>query len=693
MKAYIKSFLKPKHSKFLVYVALVLICLIAPSILYYLFGHLHFPPSGGDIGDWLRYAYGLFENRYPLWDNNPWQYPPFALIIIYMLAKLTSELTAVRLMGLLLMGLLPIPMFLLGKKLTGKDSLALLIAFLTATSGIYYDMYGWGSLPNLLGFVFLPLTFLYRLKLIQNETLSNLLYTSILSILVVLTHHLTTIILLMTLGFLTLFSLMKRQKIKNSIIHLLIPTSVFLLYRFSVGPNEFISFNESAWYKSYADFSTLVWVFKDIMLLIVFSVLAILGFVWMYRDNKYMAVLFGAWTISPYLFCLLWIPKLVAIDFNRLPIFALQPTTMLALFFIYQVLKSEKNVEIPTRALSVSILTILMLTAFFSGPIIFGQNVIKYYPKADYNVYEPLMWVKNNTEPLDTIVTREGQVGRWIEGVDHRRVLVYGAPRFQFIRGQHDMCIATEIALTANIFFQNDVFRIKDHTPTLFEKTPFIYLYHEGNYELLGFLSDQFFQINWKNGTESLGWGYAYKGYDISTIDFSYVVRYITPHFEVTKTISLSVDNRVDIQYIVNNRGNTAVANISLPLWLYKNCQPSYTNGTLSTNLGDITLTTNAIDDNLIFSPEHDKHKIVLEFEPQGNETAIYLSLATANKRLTSNNKLSFTTSVIIEQFNLTYALISKTDQEVKRWLTIQPELWDLAYDGEVYQIYRLVKK
>ena len=66
MKAYIKSFLKPKHSKFLVYVALVLICLIAPSILYYLFGHLHFPPSGGDIGDWLRYAYGLFENRYPL---------------------------------------------------------------------------------------------------------------------------------------------------------------------------------------------------------------------------------------------------------------------------------------------------------------------------------------------------------------------------------------------------------------------------------------------------------------------------------------------------------------------------------------------------------------------------------------------------------------------------------------------------
>ncbi|GAG53744.1 unnamed protein product [marine sediment metagenome] len=111
---------------------------------------------GGDIGDWLRYAYGLFENRYPLWDNNPWQYPPVAIIIIYLLAKLTSELTAARLMGFLLMGLLPIPMFLLGKKLIGKDSLALLIAFLTATSGVYYDMYSWGGLPNLLGLIFHP---------------------------------------------------------------------------------------------------------------------------------------------------------------------------------------------------------------------------------------------------------------------------------------------------------------------------------------------------------------------------------------------------------------------------------------------------------------------------------------------------------------------------------------------------------
>jgi len=684
--------LKPKYSKILVYVALGLICLIAPSILFYLFGHLYFPPHGGDIGDWLRYAYGLFENRYPLWDNNPWQYPPFALIIIYLLAKLTSELTAVRLMGLLLMGLLPIPMFLLGKKLTGKDSLALLIAFLTATSGIYYDMYSWGSLPNLLGFVFLPLTFLYMLKLIQNETLSNLFYTSILSILVVLTHHLTTIILLMTLGFLTLFSLMKRQKMKNSIVTILIPTSVFLLYRFSVGSNEFISFNESAWYKNYFYFPVAVWVFKDVMLLIVFTVLAVLGFIWIYRDNEHMAVLFGAWTISPYLFCLLWIPKLVAIDFHRLPIFALQPTTVLALFSIYRVLKSKQNIEIPTRALSVSILTILILTSFFSGPIIFSQNVIKYYAKSDYYVYEPVMWVKNNTEPLDTIVTREGLVGRWIEGVDHRRVLIYGAPRFQFIRGQYKMCIATETALTSNILYQNDMFKIKDQTPVLFEKTPFIYLYHEGSYELLGFLCDQFFQISWEDGTESLGWGYAYKGYNISKIDFSYVVHYITPHFEVTKTISLSADNRVDIQYIVENRGDTAVANISLPFWLYKNCQPSYTNGTLSTNIGNVILTTNAIDDNLIFSPAHDKYKIVLEFEPQGNETAIYLSLTTSNKRLTSNNRLSFTTSVLIEHFNLTYALISKTDQEVKRWLTIQPELWDLAYDGEVYQIYRLVQ-
>lgn len=686
-----------------VHTFLVPLLLLAISGLLFVFTLVEFSkynlPPGGDQGDWIALAHGLCGNSYPLWNRNPWGYPPLFAIIYYVFANLTNDLVTIKLSGPVLIALMPLSTFFLAKEITRNNYSSLFIAAITATFPSYYEMLAWGGYTNILGFLLLPLAILSVLKLHEKPMLTSYLRTTFFIMLVVLSHHITSLIMFFSLMLWSLYLIVSRKDAKHGIFALVMALASLLIYYGVIIRNpQYIIFNEAAWYRLALTSEKVIFVFKNWSLLLILIPLSALGFVKLYRERRQTAVLLLVWLVLPFLFQLTHPFRIIAIDSVRLLFFSIQPAILLSAYSITGITKifherRPSSKKIPYKKVVVTAICLGLIAGSFQAGMHTLSNASRYWvfimtcnPNSDSDAFEVINWVKKNTEATDVIVTYDHVIGRWIQGLAHRRVIYHLPPQFIFIPEYFERTVLGVALLSSNIIGQNAIFRVKDQVPLLHDFTPRIYLYHQGDYEFLGYLSDGFLQINTTWGVDDLELDHLIsiqKGY------CSYMVQYLLPNFEVTRIVDLSKDEAISIDYYVRKRSEVEIISVSFPLWLPWGSRWDYDGKMLRTSIGDVEILTNADNTTMMIDPRLNQTKIQMEFKPRDGEMNLHVKLIGQNMRMTKEPSFLYTVDEIVKKYDITHILIRKDDIDAEK-LLLNDRRWVPVYENQVYVIYCL---
>jgi len=172
------------------------------------------PPSA-DVGLYATYVNLILEGgfSFPTWDPYHMAGEPMVRPLgFHYLAALISlmfhvdPVWAVFYTGIFLSALTPITMYLLTKRLTGRDELALLCAGLSSINYLDVEILGWGGHPNIAGLALLPLTFYFFLGTSRGSKVAAALLIPTLALI----DHSSFFMCLATLGVYAIFLLLRK---------------------------------------------------------------------------------------------------------------------------------------------------------------------------------------------------------------------------------------------------------------------------------------------------------------------------------------------------------------------------------------------------------------------------------------------------------------------------------------------------
>ncbi len=532
---------KGKIISLTVYAMLLLSAFIPSAVIWaYLRGRAL--PWWHDGGNWLKHMHAIFGETAPMWEEGVWQYPPLYFLFLAGAQKLVGdEVLALKLTALVAFSLRPITTYMLGKKLLGGRLPALGAAWLASVPPVAVEMIGWGGYPNLLGFTILPVVFYSILNLTEQTTFKNLIIALILALVTTLTHHLTFLVFVGTMALWVLalgFMRLKREfaAVGSTLIFTLV---VFIAYRLTFAwPNQFVLFNEAAYHHLTlaANPGIIMWIFKDGLLLFLLFLTAFLSIILSVQEDveKEKLALLVAWVVTPILMSQGHLLG-VTMDYPRIFIFTVQPLLILAAMplslldkfvsdgsnllhnlkedmslFLRSVKRGRFNGQekVSGKRLLVTTLVIITLIAT-SMNLALGIRTVRavelWYRGIDYygdeEKLEASRWILENTSPEDVFVAEE-KIGRWIEGLAGRPVLLYEQPMFLFMKGEAERAYAARSIYTSNYGIANGFTWVFDQTPHgVF--SPTVAFYHKGDYEGLLYLDVNSSQIEWdsKDGT------------------------------------------------------------------------------------------------------------------------------------------------------------------------------------------------
>ncbi|MEM3833350.1 MAG: hypothetical protein QW128_07165 [Thermoprotei archaeon] len=493
-------------------------------------------PMWSDPGEWLKYSnaieahlaltIGLNEDvykymLYPMWNQGVWQYPPLFFIILIPLIKLLNPFLALKLMGSLLLSLQPIPTYFISKRITKSRIGGLLAAYISSLMPLYLEMYGWGGYPNLMGFLLLATNIYFTLAAIEEGGKKYFSLMLLTSMLIPLTHHLTTGIHLGVLGlWMIMMNMMKKlSEIRYLAYNFCTSSATLFLYRIILAyPSQFVTFNEAAYYSLRVDFlNTIVWLFKSPILMSIVIIIAI--YLFLKRnilDRRYQALLLS-WTLFPVLATQGYLFNFT-IDYNRVFFFAVQPIPLIVASPFTSINSLDLNgmfgsinyssIKKYTVAIAIIVIVVLSPFLFLLAGFETMRNVVGWYssqdPYGDIDKAAALKWIRYNTEPNSTFVADEF-IGRWIEGYADRRTLLYMEPRFLFIEGQLDRYYIASSILLSNHEIRNKYFRVMDQTPYSTSFSPSLFVWSKGEYKETLFVNDTRLNLETSNKTYSVG--------------------------------------------------------------------------------------------------------------------------------------------------------------------------------------------
>ncbi|MEM2430329.1 MAG: hypothetical protein QW779_07370 [Nitrososphaerales archaeon] len=573
----------------LAYILLAISCLV-PFILTLAYLSYRALPWWSDAGEWLKYANALeadlairlgFANYdvkcklIPMWDQNAWQYPPLSLILIILLKRIFDPISSLKLLGILSLSLQPIPAFLLARKITKSNLAGLLSAYSSSMMPLYIEMLGWGGYPNLLGFLMIGFAFYSILYTFENLSKKSIVMVIVLSILVMLTHHLTFGIYIGVIIFWALLMLLfgrEDKKFHWIVIFIALGATItsFLIYYYTlIWPPQYTLYNEAALYGlRFEIIEGVPWVFKEpapiiaiglIILAMFFGIRGVL-------EKRYLTMLFS-WSAFPCIATLGFLFN-ITLDYNRVFFFAIQPVMVLSatpiallhshkieltpLFkFMRKALNSIMPFNINYKKLGVYIIIALSIIAslntFLIGIRVMG-NVDSWRssidPYGDSEKMAALQWIIHNTSPNDTFVAEE-LIARWIEGFSERRVYLYTEPRFLFIKGQIERYYIASSILNSNYEIRNGYVRVLDQTPYNPILSPQIYFWSRGMYHRSLFFNDNILIIK-----------ASINGKPINITSFT--------HTNVTTSNLIRFDEYAMIQTIYENKLVKLMKNVSI---------------------------------------------------------------------------------------------------------------------------------
>lgn len=433
-------------------------------------------PWWTDGGNWLKHVNAVLGDIYPMWEEGIYQYPPIFFILTGVVAELTGNLiVSLKSVALVSFFIFPIAMYFLSKKIFGRSLAGVAAAWLTAFFPLFLEFMGWGGYPNILAFAFLSIAFFFMTRYVEGKKLmaTNLIPVAVSIMIVTLTHHITSLILIGVLALWFLLSILFKGVEKKHVATLLVITlSVFLVYRLvCVWPPDFSFNNIAAYYRLRATVN-LHYIFKNEIFLALFAVACTLGILAMIhtRIPSYKTRLVTAWTLTPliatqgYLFN-------VSLDYNRIFFFIFQPLLLLAsasalmvnlkepISFSKTTLKSFKWIKKRSNIIRLTSIAVLGILALLGTSISIAtvKNINAWYsfidPYGDNDKFLAVDWLAKNSNPLDTIVAEE-PIGRWIEGYCKRRVLLHTSPWFLFMKGEVEREYAARSLLTSQFGIQ-----------------------------------------------------------------------------------------------------------------------------------------------------------------------------------------------------------------------------------------------
>jgi len=420
-------------------------------------------PWWSDGGNWLKHTNAILGNAYPMWNEGTYQYPPLFFILLAFLKMLTDDsLFSLKMLALLSFFFFPTSMYCLANGFYGSPYAGVVAAWLTAFFPLFLEYMGWGGYPNILGFTILSLAFRFTIKFVEHGRLRDGVIASFLAVAVTLVHHLTTLIMFGTLVFWVLLSVLARSKgWKRVVVVFAVSLLAFVAYRLLLAwPSDFVLFNEAAYYRLRFNLN-LQYIFKTAPLAVLFAISCVLGALFQLRGKiaGFKFVFLIAWLLVPVVGTQGYLLK-ITLDYNRIFFFVFQPLILLASSSValpvdLADLFRSIRVRLLTREFvcnfsSLAIALLLVFSCIVSGVVAIG-NINSWYnsidPYGDSDKFGAVEWLANLSS--HSVVVAEEPVGRWIEGISEKRVMLHTKPRFLFMKGELEREYAARALLTS----------------------------------------------------------------------------------------------------------------------------------------------------------------------------------------------------------------------------------------------------
>jgi len=523
-----------ENERALVRLNLIMACLVPALLLGWNLWHRSLP-WWSDGGNWLKHMNALLGENWPMWEEGTFQYPPMYFVLLALVSKLTGEGNALKLTSVAILSLGPIPIYVLTRQLFDSKLAGVAGAWLMSLSPALVEMIGWGGYPNLLGLLIMPVTFYFVFRAVETKGSADLIWAALCAVLVMLSHHLTYLIMMGTLALwlLSLAATRRWKEVRSVAVVLAISALAFVTYRVLLAwPVQFILFNEQAYYRLNVEPGVLLWLFKDsrlLFLLFLVSSYSALYFI-VTKKNSTAVSLLLSWVAAPVLLCSGHLMG-VALDYMRIFAFIVQPVMILAASSLSLVpsrpipthgppdtvtsrLESlvtgfESFVRWMMRPNTVarfvlvaggacSVILTLAMGAMTVESVNLWYNGVD--PYGDGAKVETANWIRANTGERDVFVAQE-QIARWIEGLGQRRVVMYQEPMYLFMVGELERATAARAILFSQRGIVSGEVWVSDQSPwgTM---APLVSIYREGWYSDVFFVDahDSFVLVRTQDG-------------------------------------------------------------------------------------------------------------------------------------------------------------------------------------------------
>lgn len=511
-----------RASSIVLYVLAILAVLLPVAIIStYLFPRAL--PWWMDGGDWLKRVNAILGNSYPMWEQTTLQYPPLFFVLVTGFSGLMGEIRSLEVWALVAYALVPLVTYFFVDELFHDKVVAVAGAWLTGFTPIWFEMFGWGGYPDLLGLALLPLGFLGVLKVSEKWSIQNFALLAAGSILIPVAHHLTFIAFVGVLAVWGLASvLFDRGSLRAIGLSLLVTLVTFGFVRLAAGPEQFLLSNPAALTYLLANGGALLYMFKNPAYLAVLYIVAAatMGLFLVERRYRTQALLLVCWVLVPVLGTQGHLIG-VASDYNRVLFFFAQPfMLMVAASLVYRsevrvLLTNMKNFGTKGilmgagkggagKPIAASVIILLSLSTLVYTPLLGAQtvgNINAFYNTTDtYGDTSKLQvadFISSHTSPT-AVVVAENTMARWVEGLAQRRVLLSLAPQYLFLTGELARDYAANAILFSDRGMRNGYAWVFDQAPFA-QFSPLIGFYMGNEYQQVAALNDSGSSVSWVN--------------------------------------------------------------------------------------------------------------------------------------------------------------------------------------------------
>jgi len=469
-----------------------------------------FPP-GDDPGNWLKRVNAVAGRTYPLWDETVFTYPPLFFIVCHVISTILGDsLAALKLAAALVFSTIPLATFLLARGVAGSYVVGLAAAGMAALFPAYFEMLWWGAYPNLLALALMPIALLALLKA-QEGSFRYLCLAMVFGALLLITHHLTSLVYVATLIMALLVSLVERDKesIKANLLILAVMVSLFVGY-WHGAVSAYVQRNPFISRPGLVTIDFMLWMFKSPVLLDLTVVTATIGLVQLLilRRVKEFTLVLG-WLASSLLLTQIHFLGVV-IDYTRFLFMAMIPLFILAsvpLSHLRRCMAVSKTVgensiyevEIQVEKVIPAFMVLIMLLAMLGPGLAASKQAYAHYTWTSKYEGEgrlrALNWIKQNTLEEATIVS-DFHFGRWVEGYAQRRALFPIPPEVIFISSEFERYQVADTIMGSSHQLANEYVKLDEWQPVSSQFSPLISVFQGNRYVDLVYVSDAFVRVN-----------------------------------------------------------------------------------------------------------------------------------------------------------------------------------------------------